>query len=105
MQGDVELTLDAKPVVLKSTLGAAIEIDERLGGFAEAFRQLAGFKLGAFTIIVAAGMGRRPNEVKEAVYRSGMADLIAPLTEYLTLLSNGGRAPPAVEEAARTGEG
>lgn len=105
MNGDVTINLGGDAVTLKCTLEAAMSVDEALGGFQEALRQIAAFKLSAFIVVVAAGLGKRPSEVKEAVYREGMQKLIGPVTEFAMLLTNGGRRPEAVAEAAKSGEG
>lgn len=104
MKNDIELTLDGETVVLRPTLEAAITVDEQLGGFVEAFRQVGAFKLSAYVVIVAAGLGRRPNEVKTQVYNTGLASLAVPVTHYVTLLSNGGRQPEEAGKDRAAGE-
>ena len=105
MNGDVTINLGGREAVLKCTLGAAMKVDEQLGGFVEAMRALTTFRLAAFICIVAAGLDKPQQDVREAVFREGMTNLIGPLTTYLELLGNGGRKPEQVKEAAKTGEG
>ena len=105
MNGDVKITLGGEELSLKCTLKAAMTVDDALGGYQEALRLVSAFKLAAFVVTVAAGLGRTPHDVKEAVYREGMPNLINPVSEYLMLLANGGRKPEKVAEAAKTGEG
>ena len=105
MNGDVTINLGGEALTLKCTLEAAMVVDETLGGFAEAMRQVSNFKLSGYVAIIAAGLGRKQTEIREAVFREGLTNLVGPVTEYTTLLANGGRKPEAVAEAAKTGEG
>lgn len=92
-EGEVEVTLAGKPAVLRSTLRAAKTVDAKCGGFQSAYSRLAAFNMEAYAIVVAAGLGKQPHEVEDAVYQTGMTDLIGPLSEFVTLLMNGGRKP------------
>jgi hypothetical protein len=104
-EGEVEVTLaGGKTIVLRSTLRAAKTVDAKLGGFQETFRRLAGFHFDSYCIIVGAGIGKSPAEVEEAVFQTGLGNLIGPLTDYVTLLMNGGR-PVGKEAGDEKGEG
>lgn len=105
MAGDVTIKLDGREAVLKCTLGAAMRVDEELGGFAEAMRQVSMFRLAAFVSVIAAGLGKSQQDVREAVFAEGLTNLINPVSEYLALLTAGGRKPDEAKEAAKTGEG
>lgn len=57
----------------------------------EAIRRLETVDFSAFVAIVAAGLGKKRSDVEDDVYEIGMPDLTQPLSEYVTLLANGGR--------------
>lgn len=95
---DVTITLDGKEAVLKCT-PRAFKTVNALGGFTEAFRLLAAFDATAYTIIVAAGLNKKPGDVEDAVYRTGLPDLTEGLSDYVALLANGGKRREPQEEA------
>ncbi len=100
--GEVELDLNGKTETLRCTLRAGKLINAG-GGFAEVLRKLAGFDLDAYVYVVAAGLGRKPADVEEAVYSTGLVNLTEKLSEYVTLLANGGK-PLASSGDGKTGE-
>lgn len=100
--GDVSITLDGKVETLRCTLRAA-RIVNSLGGFAEAFKLLSAFDMNAYVTIVAAGLNRKPAEIEDAVYKTGLVEITGPLAEFVSLLTNGGR-PVAPSGDADTGE-
>ncbi|MGF7160127.1 hypothetical protein FHS85_001750 [Rhodoligotrophos appendicifer] len=90
----VEITLADEVLVLRPTLEAAMLVDSRFGGYSAAFQSLLGHSLDAMVGIVAAGSGKSINTaLREKVYAKGVRNLVAPLSQYLTLLLNGGRRP------------
>lgn len=101
--GEVEITLNGKTEILKSTLRAA-RIVNGIGGFSEAFRKLAAYDLGSYVTIVAAGLNRSPSVVEEAVYKTGLTSLVEPLAVYVGYLSNGGKPLPTTDEVPSAGE-
>jgi len=98
---DVSITLNGRAETLRCTLRAA-KLVNAAGGFAEALRRLAGFDLDAYVAIVAAGLGKKPSDVEDAVYEAGLPNLTEALSEYVGLLSNGGR--PFKSESSPEGE-
>lgn len=90
---NVEITLDDRVVELRPTLGAAKKVSSHFGGFSSAIRAVAGLDFAAATMIVAAGLGKKPDEVEEAVFKAGLDSLVEPLARYVGLLANGGRSP------------
>lgn len=103
MSGEVTIELDGKQETLRSTLRAA-RLVNNLGGFAEVFRKLAVFDLDTYIAVVAAGLNKKPTEVDDAVYATGLPSLIAPLSTYVEYLSNGGRPIKAPKEGDGSGE-
>ncbi|ABS68941.1 conserved hypothetical protein [Xanthobacter versatilis] len=91
--GEVEVTLDGKAFVLRSTLRAAKEVSASAGGFIGAYQRLAAFDFSTYVAIVAAGLGKRSSDVEDAVYATGIAPLSAPLSRFVQLLANGGKEP------------
>ncbi len=88
---DVTITLAGDRVNLRCTLRAAKTVNAEFSSFATAFERLAKLDFAAYVAIIAAGLGKTPKDVEESVYVSGMSDLVAPLTDFVSLLANGGR--------------
>jgi hypothetical protein len=95
---EVRTPLDGKEVAFRCTLRAAKEVNARFGSFHEAFRRMTTFDFDAYAAVVAAGLGKSVADVEEAVFRNGMPNLVKPLTDYLGMLSNGGRVPELAGE-------
>jgi hypothetical protein len=98
--GEVEIELGApnerKPFTLRCT-PRAFKAVNGLGGFAVVFQRLAGFDAEAYSAVIAAGLNKRPNDVDELVFKTGMPDLTGPLSEFVSQLMNGGRPVKANE--------
>jgi hypothetical protein len=88
---------------LKSTLRAARTVNS-MGGFAEVFRKLAVFDFDAYVSVVAAGLGKKPSEVEDDVFKAGLPALVEPLSTYVEYLSNGGKPLKPAPEGAASGE-
>jgi hypothetical protein len=101
---EVSVTLNSQVFQLRCTLRALKEINTRFGNFSDAYRKITQFDFDAFTIIVAAGLGSTVRDVEADVFRTGMIELVKPCTDYLNLLSNGGRPPEAKAEEPTSGE-
>lgn len=86
----VEISLDGKPETLTCNLKAAKTVSA-LGGFSEVFARIAAFELNAYSIIVAAGLDKKPGEVEGAVYATGLTNLTEPLSEFVSMLATGGK--------------
>jgi hypothetical protein len=99
---DVEITLGSEPVTLRCTLRAAKRVNAGVG-FAEILRKLAVFDQDAYVAVVAAGLDKKPADVEDAVFATGLTNLTEPLSEYVALLANGGR-PVKTAETGGTGE-
>lgn len=99
---DVEIELNGKPETLRCTLKAAKLVNAG-GGYSEVLRKLAVFDLDAYVHVISAGLNKKPAEVEDAVYRTGLPGLTESLSEYTMLLANGGR--PLVEREVDQPEG
>lgn len=99
---EVEITLNGRTEVLRCSLRAAKRVNAG-GGFAEVLRKLAIFDQDTYFVVVAAGMDKRPEDVEDAVYATGLPELNEPLGEYVKLLANGGK-PLKTTETGGSGE-
>lgn len=100
---EVEITLKGKSETLKCTLKAAKAVNAIAGGFQGALVRLANMEQDSYFLIVAAGLGKKPAEIENAVYETGLTNLTEPLTSYVLLLANGGK--PFATETENAGEG
>lgn len=92
--GNVEIELDGEAKTLKPTLRAARTISRTFGGFQKAIEAIGAMDLEASIAVVMAGVNAKPaegDEIAEAVFATGLPDLVEPLILYLTNLANGGR--------------
>lgn len=100
---EVEISLKGRPEILRCTLKAAKSVNAVAGGFQGALARLAAMDQEAYFLIVAAGLGKRPSDVEQAVYESGLPNLTEPLSSFVLLLANGGK-PLSSEEPEGEGE-
>lgn len=92
--GNVEIELDGEAVTLRPTLQAAQAISRQSGGIIGAVNAVGRFEFDVIVAVVTLGLGLTGNEAKEVpgrVWRTGLSDLIGPVSTYLTILANGGR--------------
>lgn len=93
--GNVTITLDDEQVTLRPTLRACQTISKQAGGIMSAVQAVGRFDLEVMTSVIALGLDiRKPaelNALAEKVYQSGMAELVEPVTQFLSILANGGR--------------
>ena len=93
--GNVDLDLGGETVTLRPTLRAAQAISKQNGGIMAAVQAIARFDLEVMTAVISLGLNittpREINDLAEKVWSTGMADLVEPVTRYLTILANGGR--------------
>lgn len=101
---DVEITLRGKSETLRCTLKAAKAVNALAGGFQGALARLANMDQEAYFQIVAAGLGKKPMDVEQAVYEAGLTTLTEPLTSFVIMLANGGKPLVAAEETSGEGE-
>lgn len=100
--GDVNVMLDGEMVTLKPSLRAAQTISRQAGGIVACMQAVGRFDLDVIALVVAQGLGKvksaEVNEVAEAVWRTGLTDIVPKVTEFLTVLANGGRPASAGDE-------
>jgi hypothetical protein len=100
--GEVEIQLDGKSETLRSSLGAAKRVNAA-GGFSQVINKLLAYDFDYYVTVVSAGLGKKPSEIEEAVYKAGLPNLVAPLSLYVGYLANGGKPAEASGEN-KTGE-
>lgn len=109
-QGEVEIELGGGKYVLRPTLQAAKTVNKVFGGFTAALRELMAFNFDAYVAVIAAGLGKTPNQfleensenkitVEEAVYQTGIEALNEPASKFVGYLTNGGRDPNEKKDA------
>lgn len=100
---EVEVTLNGKAETLRCTLRAAKRVNSA-GGMSEVVRKLQAFDMDAYVLVIAAALDKRPMDVEEAIYSTGLINLAEPVSTYVMLLANGGRPLAAQESDAPSGE-
>jgi hypothetical protein len=100
--GEVDIDLNGRSETLRSSLGAAKKVNGA-GGYAQVLQKLAAFDLDYYVLVVSAGLGKKPSDVEDAVYRTGLPNLTEQLSTYVQYLANGGK-PLSVIEDDRSGE-
>lgn len=101
----VDIELNGKTETLKTSLRAARTINGACGDFMNALDGLNKFNMTAYTIIIAAGLDKKPSDVEEAVFSTGLVELTGPLSRFVNALAHGGRDPDAkTEGGAPVGE-
>lgn len=109
--GEVTITLGGEERTLAPTLGAATRISRAFNGFQGALQQLQASDLDAYVTVIQHGLGLRTEAetkgLREKVWAAGLNRLVLPLTEYVLMLSNGGRPleEPEDDEAGGTSAG
>lgn len=104
---DIEIELGGETVSLRCTLGAFKDVSGQFGGFVRAFQKLAEVDIDAIAYIIAAGIGKHKNSrererIVEKLFEGGLDEVLPKVTEYLGLLSGGGKKR---EEAQSDAEG
>lgn len=94
--GDVAIVLQGKTVYLRPTLEACTRLSRTsLPGPRELSEQCLALNFDAICIVIAAGLGKRDEEVREAVFETGTLELFGLCVRFIHIVSNGGR--PLVE--------
>lgn len=88
--GEVDIELNGKSETLKSTLKAAKAVNAH-GGFMNVLARLAAMDQDFYVLVVSAGLGKKPGEVEEAVFKTGLPQLTEGLSDFVLLLTNGGK--------------
>lgn len=100
---EVTIELDGEIVDLVVCPRAAKEITAQFGNYMEVFQRLVNFDHAAYVVIVAIGTDKKRADTEAKVFRTGLDALTDKLSEYVGLLSRGGR-PVAKDEDPKKGE-
>ena len=87
--GNIDIELDGETVTLRPNLKA-----RQKGGIMAAVDAVGKFDFDTMVNVIVLGLGvdgKEARDIPEKVYSTGMADLVAPVINYLTILANGGR--------------
>lgn len=112
-EGEYAVPFGDETAVLTANLFAAKGISRHFGGFQAALNKVATGDLEAFIAVIRYGLGIRNDaeaaRIEDKVFRAGILNLTAPLTEFVLMLANGGKpigetaqAEPAAEKKAET---
>lgn len=95
LDGQISIKLGDEEAVLMPTLFAATRISRHFGGLQNCLQKMTTGDLDALTTVVRYGLGFKSeaeaNGLDEKVWRAGVFSLTTPVTEYVLVLSNGGR--------------
>lgn len=86
-QGEVDTPVGT----LRCTLRASKEVSAHFGNFFRANERVSQVEHEAMVFVIAAGLGKTPEEIEDQVYTAGLLNLSAPVKKWLDLLANGGR--------------
>jgi hypothetical protein len=97
--GNVDLKLDGEDVTLRPSLKAAQAISRQSGGIRGALKAIAELDFDTITYIIAVGLGKKPSDIEDAVYRTGLPDLVDPVNTFVAVIASGGRIKGGEEKA------
>lgn len=110
-EGDVEIVLDGKKYVLKSTARAMRSVSLACDGHMGVLAGLAQYRVETAIVLICAGLNKTSNkdveEVNDLVFKSGgVVALLEPLRVYAETVMNGGKRPkeePSEEDGEASG--
>lgn len=91
--GEVRFDALGESNVLRCTPRAAKEVNAYFGSFVNAMQRVESMDFEAFVTVVAAGLNKKRGEVEELTYDAGIMVLMKPVSNFVVMLANGGRAP------------
>lgn len=98
-EGEVSITLGDDTYILRPTLNAIRTLSRAHGGLRPALQTLFNQEFDGVVSIIKIGAGipdRDEKALAAKVYAAGMNDAtLMPLVDYLKILLNGGKNPPA----------
>jgi hypothetical protein len=92
--GNVDIELAGEIVTLRPNLKAAQNISRAKGGIMAAIEAVGRFEFDVMVTVITLGLGvdgKEARDIPDKVFTTGMADLVTPVINYLTILANGGR--------------
>lgn len=106
-ENGVKINLDGEEVVLLATVQAAMSISKIYKGIAPVTRALTEYDLDAFALVIRSGANLKDSHevVMQKAFDTGLVPLVAPLSEYIGLLLNGGRSFADDEDTKKKPQG
>lgn len=101
---EVAVDLNGERARLNVCPRAAKEISAQFGNYMEVFQRLVNFDHAAYVAIVAIGTNKKRAEVEDDVFKTGLDVLTDKLSEYVGLLSRGGRPAQTEDKEPKKGE-
>jgi hypothetical protein len=89
--GEVTIELNGKAETLRCSLEAAKRVSGGGGGFMNVLGRLGAMDHDFYVMVVSAGLNKKPIDVDDAVYKTGLPNLTQPLATFVEYLTNGGR--------------
>lgn len=105
LNSDTPIVLDDSDFVLRANLKSGVAISRQFGGFQGAFDAIIRRDIEAYMFIIRQGIPKdariSTEDLNEAVFRTGIEDLIEPVIRFLKVLQNGGKVPKDEIETQR----
>ena len=90
--GDVKIHLEGHGAeVLRPTLDACVKLSSGPGGINKMFERVRNLEFSAILAVIEAGLGKTSKELPNLIYQTGLVNLHVPCSEFLAIISNGGR--------------
>lgn len=93
--GEVSIKINGQQYTLKASLQAYRMVNMIGPGFTPVLQSIRNFDAAVITQIICCGTGKMANgdaeKVETEVFAHGLMDLADPVTEFVTMLANGGR--------------
>ena len=97
--GDVPITIDGKTYKLVPRFEACEELCKSGEALTSLITRCASLDANAIHRVVAAGLGRDPDDLRRKLFDTGLRHVSGPCVTFLVNLSNGGRPVPKEETA------
>lgn len=88
-------TIETPLGTLRTSLQAAKRVNVTCGSYFDQLQRLVAQDFTTYVALVAAGLGKKPEDIEAKVYEVGLDVLNEPLTKFVKSLNSGGRDPDA----------
>lgn len=98
-QGDIEIILSGKTVILRPSLNACIGVSRLHRSAQITAQRVMDLEFDTITEVIALGLGQKVNRpLQQSVYETGLTNLAANVIKFIGIVNNGGK--PFEEELA-----
>lgn len=102
----VSVVVDGETLTLRPSLNAMLAVSAIAGGIQPTLERVGKLDIEAIATVIAAGSGRAASrDLMEAVYQTGILNVVAPVIDFIVLLRNGGKANVAPAPDTREDDG